>query len=226
MQSSLAITALMMGLLGGPHCVVMCGAACAGLGQAAGKQRAQALWAFQLGRLGGYASLGALAAASVQALGWLTTQSAAIRPFWVFLHLTALVLGLLIMLQARQPVWLDDAARRLWARVRALNTRFGRAAPWMVGGLWALMPCGLLYSALMVSALTGQPAQGAATMALFALGSSISLWAGPWLFLRMQTLGDGSWGMRTAGLALACVSGWALWMGLVHDQAPWCLTPT
>ena len=61
MQSSLAITALMMGLLGGPHCVVMCGAACAGLGQAAGKQRAQALWAFQLGRLGGYASLGALA---------------------------------------------------------------------------------------------------------------------------------------------------------------------
>ena len=185
----------------------------------------QALWAFQLGRLGGYALLGALAAASVQALGWLTTQSAAIRPFWVFLHLTGLVLGLLIMLQARQPVWLDAAARRLWARVRAFNTRFGRAAPWMVGGLWALMPCGLLYSALMVSALTGQPLQGAATMALFALGSGISLWAGPWLFLRIQTLGDGSWGMRTAGLALACVSGWALWMGLVHDQAPWCLAP-
>ena len=224
MQSSLAITALMMGVLGGPHCVAMCGAACAGLGQAAGERRAQAMWAFQFGRLGGYALLGALVAASVQGLGWLTTQSAAIRPGWTLLHLTALVLGLLLMLQARQPVWLDAGARLLWARVRAFNIRWGRAAPWMVGGLWALMPCGLLYSALMVAALTSQPLEGAATMALFALGSSISLWAGPWIFLRMQTLGDGSWGMRTAGLALTSVSGWTLWMGLVHDQAPWCVT--
>ncbi|MCE2782925.1 sulfite exporter TauE/SafE family protein [Limnohabitans sp.] len=198
MQSSLAITALLMGVLGGPHCVAMCGAACAGLGQAAGEQRARALLAFQVGRLGGYALLGALAGATVQGLGWLTTQSVAIRPVWTLLHLTTLVLGILLMLQARQPVWVDAAARRLWARVRAFNARWGRAAPWMVGGLWAFMPCGLR--------------------------SSISLWAGPWLFLRMQTLGDGSWGMRAAGLALASVSAWALWMGLVHDQAPWCVS--
>lgn len=95
----------------------------------------------------------------------------------------------------------------------------------LTSSVWALMPCGLLYSALMVAALTSQPLDGAVTMALFALGSSISLWAGPWLFLRMQKLGDGAWGMRLAGLALACVSGWALWMGLAHDQAPWCVTP-
>jgi hypothetical protein len=41
----------------------------------------------------------------------------------------------------------------------------------------------------------------------------------------MQTLGDGAWGMRVAGLALASVSAWALWMGLVHEQAPWCVQP-
>jgi len=225
MQSSLAITALMMGVLGGPHCVAMCGAACAGLGLAAGERRGQALVAFQLGRLGGYSLLGALAAASVQGLGWLTTQSAAIRPLWTLLHVAALVWGLLLMAKARQPVGLDAAARRLWGRVRAFHTRWGRAAPWMVGGLWALMPCGLLYSALMVAALTGQPLEGAAVMALFALGSSLSLWAGPWLWLRLQTLGDGGWGMRVAGLALAGVSAWALWRGWVHDQALWCLTP-
>ncbi|PUE51882.1 hypothetical protein B9Z45_14250 [Limnohabitans sp. 2KL-17] len=225
MQSSLAITALMMGVLGGPHCVAMCGAACAGLGQAAGERRGQALLAFQLGRVAGYSLLGGLAAASVQGLGWLTTQSVAIRPAWTLLHLAALALGFLLMLQARQPIWLDGAARRLWTRVRDFNNRWGRAAPWVVGGLWALMPCGLLYSAFMVAALTSQPLEGAATMALFALGSSISLWAGPWMFLRMQSLGDGAWGMRVAGFALAAVSAWALWMGLVHDQAPWCITP-
>ena len=225
MQNSLALTALLMGLAGGPHCVAMCGAACAGLGQAAGERRVQALTAVQLGRLVGYSLLGALAAFSVQGLGWLTTQSAAIRPLWTLLPLAALALGVVLMLQARQPVWLDQSARRLWARVRRFHERRGLLAPLVVGGLWALMPCGLLYSALMVAALTSHVADGALTMALFALGSSVSLWAGPWLWLRLQTLGDGAWGMRLAGLALFAVSAWGLWMGLVHDQAPWCVTP-
>ena len=62
MQSSLALTALLMGLAGGPHCVAMCGAACAGLGQAAGVHKTRALGAFQIGRLFGYSLLGGLAA--------------------------------------------------------------------------------------------------------------------------------------------------------------------
>ena len=226
MQSSLALTALLMGLAGGPHCVAMCGAACAGLGQAAGERRVQALSVFQLGRLLGYSLLGALAAMSVQGLGWLTTQSAAIRPLWTLLHLAAMALGILLMLQARQPVWLDQPARRLWAKVRQFQARRGALAPLLVGVLWALMPCGLLYSALLVAALSGHAAEGAMTMALFAVGSSVSLWAGPWLWLKLQTLGDGAWGMRLAGLALFVVSGWGLWMGLVHNQAPWCVVPT
>lgn len=225
MQSSLAITALVMGLAGGPHCIAMCGAACAGLGQAAGERRTQAMWSFQLGRVLGYSALGALAAATVQGLGWLTTQSAALRPVWTMLHVAAFLLGVLLLVQARQPLWLDTAASRLWARVRAFNQRWGMAAPAIVGVLWALMPCGLLYSALMVAALSSQVWQGAVVMALFALGSSVSLWAGPWLLLKLGNLGDGRWGMRLAGMALAGLSAWALWMGLVHDQAPWCVTP-
>ena len=225
MQSSLALTALLMGLAGGPHCVAMCGAACAGLAQASGEHRQRALWSFQLGRLFGYALLGAVAAASVQGLGWLTVQSAALRPVWSLMHVAAIGLGLWLIVYARQPVWLDQGARRLWSRVRHFNARWGRAAPVLVGGLWALMPCGLLYSAVMVAALTSQPVDGALTMALFATGSSVSLWAGPWLLLKLQSVGDGSWGVRLAGLALIGTSGWALWMGLVHDQAPWCLAP-
>ncbi len=225
MQSSLAVTAVLMGLAGGPHCVAMCGAACAGLAQAAGPRRRHALTAFQIGRLAGYSTLGAVAAGGMQALGWLTIQSAALRPVWTMLHVAAMLLGLLLMLQARQPVWLDQSARRLWQRVRAFQDRRTRSAPYILGALWALMPCGLLYSALMVAALTSTPLEGGLTMALFALGSSVGLWAGPWLWLRMQSLGDGAWGMRLAGLALLGVSAWGLWMGLVHQQAPWCITP-
>ena len=224
MQSSLAVTAVLMGLVGGPHCVAMCGAACAGLAQAAGPRRGHALIAFQIGRLVGYSVLGAVAAGGMQALGWLTLQSAALRPVWSMLHVAAMLVGVWLMLQARQPIWLDQSARRLWQRVRQFHDRRTRSAPWIIGALWAFMPCGLLYSALMVAALTSTPQEGGMTMALFALGSSVSLWAGPWLWLRLQSLGDGAWGMRLAGLALFGVSAWGLWAGLVQQQAPWCLT--
>jgi len=230
MSSSLAVTALLMGLAGGPHCVAMCGAACAGIGQAAGVRASRSMLGFQIGRLAGYSFVGALAAASVSALGWLTVQSAAIRPLWSLLHVAALVLGGLLLWQGRQPVWLDAAAQKLWRQVRTWSSRFGKSkyfdgTPVVIGALWSLMPCGLLYSALMVAALTGNVAEGALTMALFALGSSVSLWAGPWLLLQLKNLGDGTWGIRIAGLALAVISAWALWMGLLHDQAPWCVTP-
>ena len=226
MQTSLAFTALIMGLAGGPHCVAMCGAACAGMGQVAGAHQNRALLSFQLGRWLGYSLMGGLAAFSVQALGWLTVESAALRPVWSMLHVAAVVLGLLLIWQAKQPVWLDQSAQQLWARIRRLNANLGKIAPMAVGALWAMMPCGLLYSALMVAALTGNVLDGALTMASFALGSGVSLGMAPWLLLKLKNLGDGAWGIRLAGLALASTSGWALWMGLVHNQAPWCVAIT
>lgn len=227
MQSSLALTALMMGLVGGPHCVAMCGAACAGIGQAAGPRQNTALITFQIGRVLGYALLGGLAAASMQGLGWLTVQSAALRPVWSMVHVAALVLGLLLMGQGRQPIWLQAGARAVWNRTRSFGQRWGRGAPLMLGMLWALLPCGLLYSALLVAALAGDVASGAGVMALFALGTSVTMLLGPWLWLRLHggKMGDGQWGVRLAGAALAASSAWALWMGLVHNQAPWCITP-
>ncbi len=219
------MTALLMGLVGGPHCLAMCGAACAGIGKAAGERKTSALWTFQLGRMASYSALGAVAAASMQGLGWLTTQTAVMRPVWTLFHVAVMMMGLVLVVLARQPVWLDNTARSVWSRVRAFNAAWGRGAPLAIGALWAFMPCGLLYSAVLVAALSGGPLDGALTMALFALGSSVSLLIGPWLLLRLRGSGNGEWGIRLAGLALAGTSGWALWMGLAHNAAPWCITP-
>ena len=214
-----------MGLAGGPHCIAMCGAACAGIGQAAAPRGTQAIGMFQVGRVAGYAALGAVASATMQGLGWLTVQSAALRPLWTMVHVAAIMLGLLLLIQARQPAWLETGARRVWARVRSATQSMGLVAPLGLGVAWALLPCGLLYSAVMVAALAGSVPGGAAVMALFALGSGVSLWAGPWLLLKLGNRTDRPWGMRLAGLALLLTAGWGLWLGLVHDQAPWCVVP-
>ena len=184
------------------------------------------MWIFQAGRVFGYAALGGIAAASMQGVGWLATQSVALRPVWTLLHVAAAVLGLALLLSARQPVWIEAGGKALWQRTRAWVGTHGRSAPLVLGAAWALLPCGLLYSALLVAALSGGVLEGVWVMALFALGSSVSMMAGPWLWLRLRGAGTGQWGVRLAGAALAASAGWALWMGLVHDTAPWCLTPT
>jgi hypothetical protein len=57
------------------------------------------------------------------------------------------------------------------------------------------------------------------------LGTSVSMMAGPWLWLRLRGNGAGDWGIRLAGLALAASSAWALWMAFSNNGAPWCVTP-
>ena len=228
MYLTLFATALLMGLAGGPHCVAMCGAACAGIGRTQLGQSTRALWVFQAGRLIGYSILGGLAAASMQGLGWLSVKSAALRPLWTLFHVAAALLGLMLLWQARQPVWLEQSARTVWRGVRSVtgNLKGGAAfAPiGLMGVLWALLPCGLLYSAVLVAAMTGSVAKGAGVMAMFALGSSVSLMAGPWIWLRLRGQGSGQWAIRVAGLALLVNSVWALWIGLFHNGAPWCLS--
>ena len=233
MQTTLAGTALLMGIAGGPHCVAMCGAACAGIGRTQTGQSKRALWVFQVGRLAGYSAMGAMAAVSIQGLGWLSVHAAALRPVWSMFHVAAALLGLMLLYQARQPVWLEDSARKVWAGVRKLTGGANGnssgsavlASTGLLGVLWALLPCGLLYSALLVAAMSGSAARGAGVMALFAVGSGASLMAGPWLWLRLRGPGSGQWAIRIAGLALFASSAWALWMGLVHNTAPWCVAP-
>lgn len=81
METPLALTTLLMGLAGGPHCIAMCGAACGGMQTSnIGLQTAK----FHSGRIIGYAILGAIAAASVNTLAWFSEQTAALHPLWTF----------------------------------------------------------------------------------------------------------------------------------------------
>lgn len=218
-----------MGLAGGPHCLAMCGAACGGIARACGGGRdAQArhtrwaLFSLLSARLLSYALGGAVAAASVGALARVSAATTWLHPLWVMVHLAAALLGLSLAWSGRQPAWLEQAGR--WAEHRFASAsrsdanvvhvfRPGRAAAF--GMAWVAWPCGLLQSALVVAGLAPSSLDGAVVMALFALGSGVSLWLGPALWLRLSGHAQAqSWAIRAAGVMLAAASGWALW----HDM--------
>lgn len=241
MSLAFALTALVMGVAGGPHCIAMCGAPSAAIihfhpqrpasGAPAGAMSSDAGCAsaqrgllFHLGRLSGYAGLGAVAGGAVQGLGWMATQSQALRPAWTLMHLAVLAWGLMLLVLARQPLWVHGAGQRVWQRVRPFTA--SDRGVWAAGAMWALLPCGLLYSALLVASLSGGPLRGAISMAMFGVGSALSLAAGPWLWRWLRAHFDraqaSNIGTRAAGAVLAGAALWALWMDFSGRLADWC----
>lgn len=223
MTPTLAATAFLMGLAGGPHCLAMCGAACGGVVRGAHGPPARGMFTFQAGRLLGYSLAGAAAGLAVQSLAWLSAHAAALRPLWTLFHLAVLLWGLVLCARARQPAWVEAGGRAIWSRVRPLAQRRGGLLA--TGALWTFMPCGLLYSALLVAALAGGPLQGALSMALFAAGSGITLGLAPSAWRAVRAWGNGlrrDWGTRIAGALLVLTAAWALWTDVAHRVAAWC----
>lgn len=231
-----------MGLVGGPHCLVMCAAPCsvvtrarpAGVSNGVNAEQVIALhglqkwqWLrtslFHLGRIAAYALLGSLAAAAMESLAWLTNQAVALQQLWALMHVAVMAWGLAMLVQARQPMWLERAGRSVWSRVQPVVTAPGGSLA--AGFAWALMPCGLLYSAVLVAALSGGAWQGALSMAAFAVGGAVWLLLAPWLWRLGQSHVNAlraQWGCRMAGLMLMGVAAWALWMDLVYRPSLWC----
>lgn len=220
MQMALLYSALLMGIAGGPHCVAMCGAACTGLTQS--QQHPLAIYQYHIGRICGYALLGAIATFAIQSIAWLSSYSKVLHPLWTFFHVLIFFWGMLLVVYARQPIWVDNAGRSIWSHVKKLGLK--RGGYFYIGMLWALMPCGLLYSALIIASFNGNPLGGALSMGAFALGSALSLFFAPWLWLKLKTKAVEPYGMRIAGLLLSAASAWAIWMELTHNTKIWCAT--
>jgi hypothetical protein len=213
MNQALAATALLLGVAGAPHCAAMCGAACAGVVRAAAPG-GRAMLALQAGRMASYAAAGAVLGGGVAMLGEWSTQAAALRPLWVAVQAAALALGAWLLFAGRQPAWLAriGSAAAAGGAVRPLRRMSPTLAAGATGGLWVMLPCGLLQSAMLVAALGSGALEGAALMALFAAGSAIGLWAGPALWARVTAAAPHlrQIFVRTAGLLLVAAAGWSI----------------
>ena len=183
----------------------------------------RAMLALHIGRLVSYAAAGALVAASVAGLASLGAAAPVLKPVWTLLHVGAAALGVWLLATGRAPAWLSGAGRHGSRLMDARPLRFVARIPataraGAIGACWGAMPCGLLQSALIVAALASGPLQGAGVMAVFALGSALSLWLAPLLWLRLYARGGAgarsTLAVRLAGVLLVVASTFALAHGL------------
>lgn len=166
-----------------------------------------------------YAAGGAVAAASMGALAWLGSAAAWLRPLWLLVHGAALLLGLYLLVYARQPAWLSQMGSQVQVARPAMpgHDRVVLSAParsGLLGLAWVAWPCGLLQSALLTAGLASGPAAGALVMATFAAASGVGLLMGPRLLLNALGGRSMAWAVRFAGLVLIAASGWALGHGV------------
>lgn len=202
----------------------MCAAPCAVVTSAGAERILGWRWcSFHLGRLLGYSSLGALAAVAMGQAAWLADSTAWLRPVWTGMHLGILFWGGLMVIQGQQPRWLEVTGRAVWRKVQPWVNQPGGTL--LTGMAWALLPCSLLYAAVLTAALAANAWFGAFSMLAFAVGSGLWLWFAPWAWRWMQgTLGRwrAEWGTRVAGLLLVGIALGALWLDAVHGPALWC----
>lgn len=180
------IAVFFAGLLGGVHCVGMCGSI-VGIftAQLPKPSSVNAHWPFHLayngGRLASYMVAGALAGAIGQA-GLLLRDVVPVQHLLFALSSLMLVaLGLYLA-----GIWsvvrrIEQVGNVLWQRIQPLTrgllpiNTISRAL--LFGTLWGWLPCGLVYSVLVTALASGSPQSGALVMLAFGLGTLPNLLA-------------------------------------------------
>ncbi len=225
------LAVFLVGLLGGVHCAGMCGGIVSALTvQMPGTKPAWTIHlAYNLGRIASYSVAGAIMGA-VGSYGLLLNGALPVQmTLYVAANLMMVALGLYLTGLTQALAFTERAGHWLWRRVQPATRRFlpvrGVAQALPLGMLWGWLPCGLVYSVLAMTLLSGSAARGAGTMLAFGLGTLPNLMLAGLLLARFRhviqgralrlasgllVLGFGVW-----GLINAATLGGKLWEGVV-----------
>lgn len=171
------LAVFVLGLLGGTHCIGMCGGIVGALSMPS--VNAAPVWprqlAYNLGRITTYSLLGALAgavgSASLVFNDFLPVQMV----LYVLANCMMLGMGLYLMGLPQAFLPLERVGQHLWRRVLPLSQPFmrgqGAVRAYPLGVLWGLLPCGLTYGVLSTAVMSGSALRGGALMLIFGAGT-------------------------------------------------------
>jgi len=182
MESMGIWAAALVGLLGGVHCVGMCGGIVGALTfglpveQRASRGRLLPLQlAYNLGRITSYTLAGAIMGGLGFLLAQLLPVYAAQRALLVVAGLFMVGMGLYLGGWWYGVAVLERAGGVLWRRIEPFAKRLlpvsGVLQAWALGIVWGWIPCGLVYSVLVWTVSSGGVVEGASLMLAFGLGT-------------------------------------------------------
>ncbi|ATP49299.1 sulfite exporter TauE/SafE family protein [Pseudomonas sp. ITEM 17296] len=168
-------SALILGLLGGGHCLGMCGGLMGALTLAIPPEqrgrRLQLLLAYNIGRILSYACAGLL----VGLAGWAVASSPAALALRVVAALLLIAMGLYLAGWWSGLTRIEALGRGLWRHIQPVASRLlpvsSLPRALLLGALWGWLPCGLVYSTLLWAASQGNAGYSAALMLAFGLGT-------------------------------------------------------
>lgn len=171
----LVLSAFLLGLLGGGHCLGMCGglmgALTLSIPASQRSRRLRLLLAYNLGRILAYAVAGLLLGAA----GWAVANSPAVNLLRTAAALLLIAMGLYLAGWWSGLTRVEALGRGLWRHLQPWARRLlpvtsvPRAL--LLGGLWGWLPCGLVYSTLLWAASQGNALTAALLMLSFGLGT-------------------------------------------------------
>jgi sulfite exporter TauE/SafE len=177
------IAVFFVGLLGGVHCLGMCGSIVGIFTAQLPKDGAR--WPFHLaynsGRIASYTLAGLLVGAIGQA-GLLIRDVVPIQHLLFALSsLMLIALGLYLAGIWSMVRHIERVGNGLWQRIQPLTRRLlpvtSPTRALMLGTLWGWLPCGLVYSVLVTALASGHAQSGALIMLAFGLGTLPNLLA-------------------------------------------------
>ncbi|WP_069084651.1 sulfite exporter TauE/SafE family protein [Pseudomonas sp. TCU-HL1] len=171
----LLFSAFILGLLGGGHCLGMCGGLMGALTLAIPPEqrnrRLRLLLAYNLGRILSYALAGLL----IGLAGWAIASSPAALALRVAAALLLICMGLYLAGWWSGLTRIEALGKGLWRHIQPAARKLlpvstlPRAL--LLGGLWGWLPCGLVYSTLLWSASQGSATDSALLMLAFGVGT-------------------------------------------------------
>jgi sulfite exporter TauE/SafE len=210
------VSAFLAGLFGGVHCAGMCGGLVSAfaLGLPGGRSPVAFQLACNLGRVATYLVLGALAGAAGGGTLILARALPVQTALFVAANLMLIALGLHLAGAFARFAELDRLGRGVWRRAQPLLARVlpidstGKALG--AGLLWGLLPCGLVYSALVLALASASIERGAMMMGAFGAGTLPNLLAMGLLAGKIQPFLQDRRLRVAAGVAIAGFGTWGL----------------
>ncbi len=176
----------LMGLLGGVHCLGMCGGVVALLTSALpvdlrSNSRQSSLYHlnYNTGRILSYILMGVIFGAAGEALSGMLKMSTFDYALRIFSGLLMVLVGLYIANWYSGIQALERVGAKLWAKLQPISQKFlpvtNLKSAFLVGLFWGGIPCGLVYGALSFALLSSSAVQGGLIMLAFGLGTLPSL---------------------------------------------------